>query len=389
MNRVIIMVLDSVGIGSLPDAHVYGDEMCNTVGHISKLLNGLNIPNLVSLGFGNIDGIEGVNSTTSPKGNFGRLMEKSNGKDTTTGHFEIAGVIVEENFPTYPNGFDKEIIEEFESLTGRRVIGNIVASGTDIIRDLGQKHVETGDLIVYTSADSVFQIAAHEDVVPLEELYKICNIARGILRGKHNVSRVIARPFIGEEGSFKRTPNRRDFSVKPPRKTMLDYISDESLDVIGIGKISDIYAGCGITKSYHAKSNKENVQKTIELINEKSTGLIFSNLVDFDMLYGHRNDPEGYKAALEEFDVMLKDVLDSMKVEDILILTADHGCDPTTKGTDHTREYTPLLVYGSSIKGGVNIGTRDSFADIGKTVLDILNINNDIDGNSFKDKIIK
>ncbi|MEG2811834.1 MAG: phosphopentomutase, partial [Clostridium sp.] len=344
---------------------------------------------LVSLGFGNIDGIEGVNSTTSPKGNFGRLMEKSNGKDTTTGHFEIAGVIVEENFPTYPNGFDKEIIEEFESLTGRRVIGNIVASGTDIIRDLGQKHVETGDLIVYTSADSVFQIAAHEDVVPLEELYKICNIARGILRGKHNVSRVIARPFIGEEGSFKRTPNRRDFSVKPPRKTMLDYISDESLDVIGIGKISDIYAGCGITKSYHAKSNKENVQKTIELINEKSTGLIFSNLVDFDMLYGHRNDPEGYKAALEEFDVMLKDVLDSMKVEDILILTADHGCDPTTKGTDHTREYTPLLVYGSSIKGGVNIGTRDSFADIGKTVLDILNINNDIDGNSFKDKIIK
>ncbi|MEF9933768.1 MAG: phosphopentomutase [Clostridium sp.] len=389
MNRVIIMVLDSVGIGSLPDAHVYGDEMCNTVGHISKLLNGLSIPNLVSLGFGNIDGIEGVNSTTSPKGNFGRLMEKSNGKDTTTGHFEIAGVIVEENFPTYPNGFDKEIIEEFESLTGRRVIGNIVASGTDIIRDLGQKHVETGDLIVYTSADSVFQIAAHEDVVPLEELYKICNIARGILRGKHNVSRVIARPFIGEEGSFKRTPNRRDFSVKPPRKTMLDYISDESLDVIGIGKISDIYAGCGITKSYHAKSNKENVQKTIELINEKSTGLIFSNLVDFDMLYGHRNDPEGYKAALEEFDVMLKDVLDSMKVEDILILTADHGCDPTTKGTDHTREYTPLLVYGSSIKGGVNIGTRDSFADIGKTVLDILNINNDIDGNSFKDKIIK
>ncbi|MEF9951844.1 MAG: phosphopentomutase [Clostridium sp.] len=389
MNRVIIMVLDSVGIGSLPDAHLYGDEGCNTVGHISCKLGGLNIPNLESLGFGNIDGIKGVNSVDLPIGSYGKMMEKSNGKDTTTGHFEIAGATVTESFPTYPNGFDSEIISEFESLTGCKVVGNKVASGTDIINELGKHHVDTGDLIVYTSADSVFQIAAHEDVVPLPRLYEICNIARGILKGKHNVSRVIARPFLGEEGSYKRTPNRRDFSVKPFKPTMLDYISGAGLDVIGVGKISDIYAGSGITQSYLAKNNSANITKTIELIKSNSQGLIFSNLVDFDMLYGHRNDPEGYKAALEEFDVMLKDILLSLNESDILILTADHGCDPTTKGTDHTREYTPLLVYGNPIKSGVNIGTRSSFSDIGKTVLDIFNITNDIDGTSFKDKIIK
>ncbi|MEG2812301.1 MAG: phosphopentomutase, partial [Clostridium sp.] len=270
MNRVIIMVLDSVGIGSLPDAKEYGDEGCNTVGHISAHLGGLNIPNLESLGFGNIDGIKGVNRVNSPKGSFGKLMEQSKGKDTTTGHFEIAGSIVKESFPTYPNGFDKEIIDEFEKLTGYRVVGNKVASGTDIIAELGKHHVETGDLIVYTSADSVFQIAAHEEVVPLDKLYEICNIARSILNGNHNVSRVIARPFIGSEGSFKRTPNRRDFSVKPPSPTMLDYISGSSLEVLGIGKISDIYAGCGITQSYHAKSNADNIKVTIDLINSES-----------------------------------------------------------------------------------------------------------------------
>lgn len=389
MKRVIIIVLDSVGIGSLPDAKEYGDEGCNTIGHISSLLGGLNVPNLTSLGFGNIDGINGVAKVQSPKGSYGRMMEMSSGKDTTTGHFEIAGAIVKEAFPTYPNGFDKDIIDEFEKLTGHRAIGNKVASGTDIIEQLGQQHVETGDLIVYTSADSVFQIAAHEEVIPLDRLYEICNIARSILKGKHNVSRVIARPFIGSEGSFKRTPNRRDFSVKPPKLTMLDYISRASLDVIGIGKISDIYAGHGITQSYHAKSNADNIKTTVDLINQNSSGLIFSNLVDFDMLYGHRNDPKGYKGALEEFDFMLVDILNALKDDDILILTADHGCDPTTKGTDHTREYTPLIIYGKSIKEGVNIGTRNSFSDIGKTVLDILNIQNDIDGISFKEKILK
>ena len=389
MNRAIIIVLDSVGIGELPDASIYGDEGSNTIGNISKSQGGISLNNLEKLGFGNIDNIKGVNSVNSPKGSFGRMMEMSKGKDTTTGHFEIAGIILEKEFPIYPNGFPKDIIEEFEKQTGLKVIGNKAASGTAIIEELGDVHMKTGNPICYTSADSVFQIAAHEDIIPIERLYEICTIARNILVGEHGVGRVIARPFIGEKGSFKRTSNRRDFSLNPPKKTMLDYIKNNGMDVLAVGKIEDIYAGQGVTEAVHTISNMDGVDKTIEYIKRNSKGLIFTNLVDFDMHYGHRNNPEGYKKALEEFDSRLVDIISVMKDEDVLILTADHGCDPTTESTDHSREYTPLVVYGKSIKEGVNLGTRNSFSDIAKTILDILNIENDLDGESFKNHILK
>lgn len=389
MNRVIIVILDSVGVGELPDANLYGDQGSDTIGNISKSQGGIKLNNLLSLGFGNIDGINGLEKVESPKGSFGKLIEKSKGKDTTTGHFEIAGIIVEKEFPTYPNGFPEDVIKEFEGKTGLKVIGNIVASGTAIIEELGEEHVKTGNPICYTSADSVFQIAAHEDVIPIDRLYEICTIARNILVGEHGVGRVIARPFIGEKGSYTRTPNRRDFSLKPPKKTMLDYIKNNGMDVLAVGKIEDIYAGEGVTEAVHTVSNMDGVDKTLEYMKRDSKGLIFTNLVDFDMLYGHRNNPEGYKKALEEFDVRLQDIINEMKEEDILIITADHGCDPTTESTDHSREHTPLVIYGKSIKEGVNLGTRNSFSDIGKTVLDILNIENDIDGESFKENILK
>lgn len=389
MNRVIIIVLDSVGIGEMPDANVYGDEGSNTIGNISKSQGGINLSNLATLGFANIDGIKGLDKVESPKGSYGRLAEKSKGKDTTTGHFEIAGIISEKEFPTYPNGFPEEIIKEFEEKTGLKVLGNKTASGTVIIEELGEEHIKTGNPICYTSADSVFQIAAHEDIIPIDRLYEICRIARSILVGEHAVGRVIARPFIGEVGSFTRTSNRRDFSVKPPRKTMLDYIENNGMDVLAVGKIEDIYAGEGVTEAVHTTGNMDGVDKTLEYMKRDSNGLIFTNLVDFDMLYGHRNNPEGYKNALEEFDVRLKDIIELMRKDDVLILTADHGCDPTTESTDHSREYIPVVVFGDSIKSGVNLGTRSSFSDIGKTVLDILNIENDIEGESFKDKILK
>ncbi|MEG0641066.1 MAG: phosphopentomutase, partial [Clostridium sp.] len=365
MNRVIIIVLDSVGIGELPDASDYKDEGSNTIGNISKTQGGLNIKNLSLLGFANIDGIKGLSKIENPKGSFGRLMEKSKGKDTTTGHFEIAGVIIEKEFPVFPNGFPEIIISEFEEKTGLKVLGNKVASGTEIINELGDEHVLTGNPICYTSADSVFQIAAHESVIPINRLYEICNIARSIMQGENGVSRIIARPFIGSNGEYKRTSNRRDFSLKPPRKTMLDYIKESGLDVIAIGKIEDIYAGCGVTDSVHTVSNSDGVYKTIQYIKSDSRGLIFTNLVDFDMNYGHRNDPLGYKNALEEFDIELEGIVNALKTDDILIITADHGCDPTTSSTDHSREYTPLVIYGDSINEGINIGTRLSFSDIG------------------------
>ncbi|KMT21364.1 phosphopentomutase [Clostridium cylindrosporum] len=389
MNRVILIVLDSVGIGEMPDAHIYGDDGSNTIGNISKSQGGISLNKLASLGFSNIDGIEGLSKVENPLGSYGRLMEKSKGKDTTTGHFEIAGIIVEKEFPTYPNGFPREVIEEFEEKTGLKVIGNRVASGTEIVEELGEEHVKTGNPICYTSADSVFQIAAHEDIIPIDRLYEICVIARKILVGEHGVGRVIARPFIGTKGNFKRTSNRRDFSLKPPKKTMLDYIKNSNMDVQAVGKIEDIYAGEGITDAVHISDNMDGVNKTLEYIKSDSKGLIFTNLVDFDMHYGHRNNPIGYKKALEEFDNRLQEIIDAMKKEDVLIITADHGCDPTTPSTDHSREYTPLVIYGENIKQGVNLGTRDSFSDIGKTVLDILNIENDIDGISFKKEILK
>lgn len=383
VNRVIMIVMDSVGIGELPDARLYKDEGSNTIGNISKKLGGLRLLNLERLGLGNIDGIEGIVKVKNPIGCFGRALEKSKGKDTTTGHWEIAGLVLDKPFSTYPNGFPKDVINEFERRIGRKVIANGPASGTAIIAKLGDEHVKTGYPIVYTSADSVFQIAAHEDVIPLDELYNICKIAREMLIGDHAVGRVIARPFIGSNGNYTRTANRRDFSLKPLKKTLLNYICDSGQNVYAVGKIEDIYGGYGISKAVHTKNNMDGVDRTIEYMKESDRGLIFANLVDFDMLYGHRNNVEGYANALREFDYRIPEIIDKMKDDDVLIITADHGCDPTTQSTDHSREYIPILVYGKSIRQGMNLGTRETFADIGKTVAELLSVKADIDGNSF------
>ena len=389
VNRVVLIVLDSVGIGELPDAGYYGDEGSNTLGNISKSIGGLKLPNLEKIGLGNINGTVGINRSTNPLGCFGKSLEKSEGKDTTTGHWEIAGIILDKAFPTYPKGFPEEIILEFEKKIGTKTLANTVASGTTIIEELGEEHVKTGYPIVYTSADSVFQIAAHEDVIPLEKLYEMCRIARNILVGEHGVGRVIARPFTGSVGSFKRTSNRRDFSLKPTKKTMLNHIVEAGMEVCAVGKIEDIYAGSGITKAVHIKSNMDGVDRTLEYMKEKERGLIFTNLVDFDMLYGHRNDVQGYAKALIDFDNRLPEIVDDLRDSDVLIITADHGCDPTTPSTDHSREYIPILVYGKSIKAGVNLGIRSTYADIGKTVEELLNVETDNEGKSFAKDILK
>ncbi|MCG8540094.1 MAG: phosphopentomutase [Clostridia bacterium] len=388
INRVTILVMDSVGIGALPDAEKFGDLGANTLGNISKVMGGIKLPNLVQLGLGNIDGIEGVEGIPNPIGSFGRAMEISNGKDTTTGHWEIAGLYIEKPFKTYPNGFPKEIISKFEELTGRKALGNKPASGTEIIEELGQEHMKTGNPIVYTSADSVFQIAAHEEVIPLDELYKMCSIAREILKGEDQVARVIARPFIGELGNFTRTPNRRDYSLDPFEKTVLDFASDAGYDVMAVGKIEDIFNGKGITKEVHTKDNMDGVDKTIEYLKTNTKGIIFTNLVDFDAKFGHRRNPKGYKEALEEFDLRVPEILNNLKDRDMLIIIADHGNDPTYKGTDHTREYVPVLVYGKNVKGGVNLGTRETFADVAATIADILDLEKPKIGTSFKELII-
>ncbi|CDF58189.1 phosphopentomutase [Thermobrachium celere] len=389
VNRVTLIVLDSVGIGELPDAHEYNDEGSNTLGNIAKQLKGFELPNMQKLGLGNIDGVNDYKKEENPIGAYGRSLEMSKGKDTTTGHWEIAGLILERAFPTYPNGFPKELIEEFEKRIGRKVLGNKPASGTAIIEELGDEHVKTGYPIVYTSADSVFQIAAHEEVIPLEELYRMCQIAREMLKDEHGVGRVIARPFIGTSGNYKRTPNRRDFSLKPFRKTLLNYIVESGMDVCAVGKIEDIFGGYGITKAVHTKNNMDGVDKTIEYLKQDTKGLIFTNLVDFDMVYGHRNDVEGYAKALKEFDDRLPEIIENLMDDDVLIITADHGCDPTTPSTDHSREYIPILVYGKNIKAGVNLGTRKSYADIGKTIAELLNVKADIAGESFAKDILK
>lgn len=388
VNRVVLIVMDSVGAGELPDAKLYNDEGSNTLGNISKKVGGLKLPNLQKLGLGNIDGIKGFEGEKKPVGSYGRSLEKSPGKDTTTGHWEIAGLILDRAFPTYPDGFPQDVILEFEKRIGTKSIGNYPASGTVIIQDLGDEHVKTGYPIVYTSADSVFQIAAHEDVIPLERLYEICQIARDMLVGEHAVGRIIARPFIGSNGDYKRTTNRRDFSLKPIRETILNNIVEKGLDVCAVGKIEDIYGGYGITKAVHTKSNMDGIDKTIEYMKEPTKGLIFTNLVDFDMLYGHRNDVEGYANALKEFDAKIPEIIDALRDDDVLIITADHGCDPTTSSTDHSREYIPMLVYGKSIKSGINLGTRESFSDIGKTIGEMLSVQNDISGESFAKDIL-
>lgn len=388
IKRVVLIVLDSVGVGELPDAADYGDAGSNTLKNIYKEAENFSLPNLEKLGILNIDGFEDLKKSGSYKGSIAKCNEKSKGKDTTTGHWEISGLILDKPFPTYPKGFPQDLIEEFEKRVGRKVIGNYPASGTEIIKDLGKEHVETGKLIVYTSADSVFQVAAHEEVVALEELYNICQIARDMLQGDHGVGRVIARPFIGQEGSFVRTGNRKDFSMEPFKDTMLDFVKNSGREVYAIGKIEDIFVNRGITKSNHTPNNAEGIEATIGAIKEDFQGLIFTNLVDFDMLYGHRNNVQGYADALMYFDKKLPEILASLKSDDLLIITADHGCDPTTESTDHSREYIPLIFYGKNIKENNNLGTLDSFASIGKTVLDILNIENDLEGTSVKNQIL-
>jgi len=370
-RRVMLIVLDGVGIGALPDAHLFGDEGSNTLGNVARQV-GLNLPHLQRLGLGNIAPLEGIDPVAAPLAAYGKMAERSPGKDTTTGHWEMAGIILDKPFPVYPNGFPPEVIEEFEKRTGRQVLGNKPASGTVIIEELGAEHMATGKPIVYTSADSVFQIAAHEEVIPLEDLYRMCRVAREILQGEHAVGRVIARPFIGRPGSFQRTANRHDFSLAPPSPTMLELVEAKGLEVVGVGKISDIYAGRGITRSLPTKSNMEGVDRTLKAWESLSAGLVFTNLVDYDMKFGHRNNAEGFAAALEEFDRRLPELMGVLEEDDLLIITADHGNDPTTPSTDHSREYVPLLIYGPQVKGGVYLGVRPTFADVGATVVDYL-----------------
>ena len=362
------MVLDSVGIGKMPDAPAWGDAGADTLGHILAA-RPVYLPNLQRMGLGNIRELPDLAAVAKPSGAFGRCALRSNGKDTTTGHWEIAGIVLEKAFPTYPNGFPPEIIDKFVQKTKvPGILGNKPASGTEVIYELGSEHIETGKPIVYTSADSVFQIAAHEDVIPIKKLYEICETAREILDGEHKVGRVIARPFVGEEGNFQRTENRHDYAVPPPPDNLLVALQQKGFDVVCIGKIASIYDSAGVTADLPAKNNDQSINQTLKALEQDSRGLIFSNLVDFDMLYGHRRDVEGYARALEHFDSRLPEIAGSLKDNDFLIITADHGNDPGFRGSDHTREYVPLLVYGKNAQPGVNLGTRESLADIGQTI---------------------
>lgn len=379
MKRVFLIVLDSVGIGAMPDAAEFGDAGTNTLRSASRG-SCFSMPNMAEMGLFNIDGVDFIEGTEKPAALYGRMQEASRGKDTTIGHWEISGLISKKPLPTYPQGFPKEIIDEFSRLTGRGVLCNRPYSGTEVIKDFGAEHERTGDLIVYTSADSVFQIAAHEEIVPVETLYEYCKMARKLLTGEHGVGRVIARPFIGKEGNYKRTTKRHDFSLKPQGETMLDALKAAGKDVIGVGKIHDIFAGRGLTEYVYTHGNADGIQKTLEYLSEDFEGLCFINLVDYDMLYGHRNDIEGYARALTEFDEKLPQILSAMKEEDLLMITADHGCDPGyTCSTDHSREYTPLILYKKGIMPR-NLGTRDTFADIGATVLSYLGVQGNIAG---------
>ncbi len=366
-KRFIIIVLDSVGIGAQPDAAQFGDEGAHTLGNIYKK-RGLNIPHLLALGLGNIDG-SNLPRVASPAGCFGRAAEITKAKDTTSGHWEMAGVVMDPPFRTYPNGFPKSLIEEFERRAGRGTLGNCVASGTEIIERLGDEHVRTGKLIVYTSADSVFQIAAHQETVPLEELYHCCEIAREMLTGDDLVGRVIARPFLGKSGSYRRTEFRRDYAIPPVGETILDGLAARGMTTVCVGKIEDIFHHRGVSISDHTRNNRDGIEAVLRFLREGTGDLIFANLVDFDMLYGHRNDIEGYGAALEYFDAKLPELQAAMREGDVMLVTADHGCDPTVAGTDHTREYIPIVAFGPRLRGGVNLGTRRSFADIGSTAV--------------------
>ena len=387
INRVIIMILDSAGIGATPDAALFGDVGCHTLGNIAQAVGGLKVPNMEAMGLSNIAIMDGVKPQINPTAAFGKMDEVSAGKDTTAGHWELAGIHLTQPFPMYPDGFPSQVMDTFVTQTGRGFLGNYPASGTVIIEELGEEHLKTGKLIVYTSGDSVFQIAAHEEIVPIDDLYKYCKIAREILRGEHEVSRVIARPFIGEPGNFIRTANRHDYSVVPPEATVLDNIKDAGLMVLGIGKINDIYVGQGITEAISTKSNKDGIEKTIKALRTQTDrGIIFTNLVDFDAKFGHRNNPQGYADALAEFDQHLPQIMEVLSKDDILVITADHGNDPTYPGTDHTREYVPILVAGAAIQP-VNLGLRSTFADLAATSADLFDVKAPPQGISFKEGI--
>lgn len=389
INRVILIILDSVGVGCMPDSLDYGDVNCNTLSHVAEFNNGLNISNMEKLGIGNIIGVSNINKENNPVGCFGRMAELSVGKDTTTGHWEITGIHTPKMFPTFPDGFPNIIIQQFiDKCKIPGVLGNCVASGTEIITKLGDEHVETKKPIVYTSADSVFQIACHEGVYPVEELYKMSQIARELLIDDNRVARVIARPFLGENGKYERTTNRRDFSIMPSQNNVLSKLKQAGYEVAGVGKIEDIFAGVGITKSIHTKDNQKGIDETINYMKTINQGLIFTNLVEFDSKWGHRNDATNYGRGLEEFDARLPEIIDAMNDNDLLIISADHGCDPTTKGTDHTREYVPLLLYGNSIKKGVDLKTLNTFADIGQTIAEIFKVDSLPIGTSLLEKIM-
>jgi len=389
INRVILIVLDSVGIGALPDAEEYGDKGANTLVNTAEEIGGFNLPNLEKLGLGKIADIKGIDSNIKAEGVYTKMKEKSIGKDTTTGHWELAGLVSERPFPVYPDGFPDEVIKPFEEKIGKKVLGNKPASGTVIIEELGREHLDSGRPIVYTSADSVFQIAAHEEVISVDELYEMCEIARDILQGEHGVARVIARPFIGKPGSFTRTDRRKDFSLAPPQATVLDKLKDKGISVMAVGKIEDIFSNQGITDSNHTVDNMDSFDAVLDFLKEDKKSFIFANLVEFDMVYGHRRNPKGYAQALKDFDIRLPEILDNMNEDDVLMITADHGCDPTFKGTDHTREYVPLLVFGEKIKKDFNLETRESFADLAATVAKIFGLDNLNYGISFLQDIIK
>lgn len=381
-------MLDSVGVGALPDADEYGDRGANTLGHIGEKMGGLTLPHLAQLGLGNIIPIPGVEPSPHPLGCYGKMEEISLGKDTSTGHWEMMGVEVKTPFKTWPQGFPEELVQEFSRRIGRGILGNKPASGTEIIEELGEKHLQTGDVIVYTSADSVFQVASHEEKVPLDELYRICQVARELtLDPRFSVVRVIARPFIGVPGQFTRTANRKDLSLSPPGRTVLDELKDAGILTLALGKISDIYAGQGIVESIKTKSNEDGVNQLAKAMERDFTGLCFLNLVDFDAMYGHRRNPVGYGEALEAFDQRVPELLGKIGKDDLWILTADHGNDPVHAGTDHTREYVPLLVYSPGIKKGINLGVRDTFADIGATVAENFAVKNPPIGKSFLHEI--
>lgn len=392
MKRAIIIVLDSVGIGELPDAADFGDCGSNTLVNIKKKIPSLELKNLCSLGLGNIQGkdIDLLGKYKHPSGAYGKMAEKSIGKDTTTGHWEMAGLITSTPFPTFTkNGFPKELMDSFETAIGMKTLGNCAESGTEIINRLGEEHEKTGYPIVYTSADSVFQIAAHENIIPLNKLYEICEIARKLLTGKYGVARVIARPFCGEKGNYTRTKNRRDFSLPPTGSTILDFAKEKGLTVVAIGKIEDIFAHRGITRVDHTTNNSDGIEKTISNLKDEFQGILFTNLVDYDMIYGHRNDVKGYADALSYFDQKLPEILENLKDEDILFITADHGCDPTTPSTDHSREYVPLLVYGKKVKENVDLGILETFADLGQTISEYLELGAKFEAHSFLKEILK